>query len=303
MTNLQLGYVRIALGTIALAAASTAAVPAEPLPASAFAYEKAPVAVRETGRVTSPTGVSIRDISFASPSGAQIRARLFAPQSSGKHGAILFVHWLGDAKTTNRTEFTRDATELAKGGCGSLAIDAMWAQSDWFDKLRKPQTDYAASIRQVVDLRRSLDVLLAQPNVDPDRVAYVGHDFGAMYGAVLSGVDPRPRYYVFMAGTTSFSEWYLLGTKPKDVSAYVAQMKPLEPLPYLRRSQARGFLFQFADVDQYVRRESALAFFAAAPVPRGLFFYHTGHAIRDPHAYDDRLGWLASRLGCGNAFG
>ena len=41
------------------------------------------------------------------------------------------------------------------------------------------------------DLRRALDVLLAQPGVDPKRIAYVGHDFGAMYGAVLAGVDRR----------------------------------------------------------------------------------------------------------------
>lgn len=283
---------------------SPLAAGAAPLPASSFAYRQGPVAVRKLGPAISVTGVTTTDITFPSPLGGQIRARLYVPAAGGRagggsRGGVLFVHWLGDdAKTTNLTEFADDAAQLARRGCTSLAIDAMWAQPDWFEKLRKPETDYEQSIRQVVELRRSLDVLLAQRGVDPARLAYVGHDFGAMYGAVLSGVDARPKYYVLMAGTTSFSTWYLLGSKPRDAATYVARMKPLDPLPYLRRSRARGYLFQFSANDRYVKRDEADAFFAAAPVPRGLFFYRSDHSLRDPLAPKDRLSWLSTRLGC-----
>jgi hypothetical protein len=275
-----------------------AAGSAQRLPASAFAYQRTPTAVRVSARIPNAAGIVVSDVTFASPSGGKIHGRLFAPARPASRGAVLFVHWLGDPQTTNLTEFARDATELARRGCTALAIDAMWAQTDWFDKVRRPETDYAASIRQVVELRRSLDVLLAQPGVDPSRVAYVGHDFGAMYGAVLSGIDPRPRYYVLIAGTTTFSEWYLLGAKPKDTPAYVAQMKPLDPLPYLRSSRARGFLFQFADVDKYIPTAKAKSFFDAAPIPKGIFFYHTDHSVRDAMAYTDRVSWLVSQAGC-----
>ena len=47
----------------------------------------------------------------------------------------------------------------------------------------------------------------AHPQIDEARLAYVAHDFGAMYGAVLAGVDPRPQWYVLMAGTPVFSDW------------------------------------------------------------------------------------------------
>jgi hypothetical protein len=279
-------------------AASSAAL-AGPLPAATFAYRQGPVVLREGGPQRTVSGITVRDVSFASPSGGrQIRARLYSPRTSRPHGAVLFVHWLGDSQTTNLTEFSSDATELARRGCTSLAIDAMWAQRDWFERVRKPETDYDASIRQVVDLRRSLDVLLAQPHVDPERLVYVGHDFGAMYGGVLSGIDARPKYYVLMAGTTSFSRWYLLGAKPNDVAAYVARMKPLDPLPYLRASRAHGFLFQFAAKDAYVTRAQATSFFAASPLPSGLFFYRADHALRDPLVYIDRLTWIGTRAGC-----
>lgn len=282
----------IALGTCARGAF------AAPLTAATFAYPQGAIGLQEGRPQKSVSGITVRDVSFASPSGGRIRARLYSPAGNRPHGAVLFVHWLGDPSTTNLSEFMKDATEVARRGCTSLAIDAMWAQRDWFERVRKPETDYDASIRQVVDLRRSLDVLLSQPGVDPDRLAYVGHDFGAMYGAVLSGIDPRPKYYVLMAGTTSFSRWYLLGAKPKDVAAYVARMKPLDPLPYLKASRARGFLFQFAAKDAYVTRAQATAFFDAAPVPSGLFFYPADHALRDPLAQSDRALWLSTRIGC-----
>jgi dienelactone hydrolase len=231
-----------------------------------------------------------------------LSAEIVAPAQAGTRGpGVLFVHWLGDAATTNHKEFESDARALAAKGATCVLLDAMWStvvngKRDWFSTVRSTGSDYRHSIEQVVDLRRSLDLLIAQPGVDPERIAYVAHDFGAMYGAVLAGVDPRPRYYVLMAGTTSFADWYLLGKKPADVAAYRAQMAPLDPLPYLTRSPARGFLFQFAAHDQYVTAAHATEFFSAAPVPRAMYVYDAHHDLKVPLALRDRLSWLQARL-------
>jgi dienelactone hydrolase len=277
-----------------LALIAAAAVQIAPLDASAFAYDAAaPLGIAQLAS-SSSNGVTTRQITFRAPSGT-IRVELIAPQRGGSHPGVLFVHWLGDPKTTNHTEFEPDATALAKRGATSLLVDAMWAAPNWFD-VRTTATDYQASIDQVVTLRRALDVLVAQSGVDSKRLAYVGHDFGAMYGAVLAGVDSRPRWYVLMAGTTSFADWYLLGKRPPDVAAYRAQMAPLDPLPYLQQSRAAGYLFQFSGRDQYVPIERADAFFSAAPLPRAMYVYDAGHALAVPAARNDRLGWLGERL-------
>ena len=131
----------------------------------------------------------------------------------------------------------------------SLLIDAMWSAPDWCDKGRSTGADYANSIAQVIDLRRSLDVLLAQPDIDRNRISYVGHDFSAMYGAILAGVDTRPSW-----------------TKPADVQAYVAQMAPLDPVAFLSESKARAYYFQFSSHDRYITPEHELEFFGAASV-------------------------------------
>ena len=266
------------------------------LDASTFRYDAALPLHTVYGTAEKRNGAMEQDIRFASSGGRTVHGIVVRGEGNGKHPAVLFVHWLGDEATTNHTEFQDDAARLAQRGVTSLLIDAMWSEKDWFDKERSTQTDYQRSIDQVVDLRRSLDALLAQPNVDASRVAYVGHDFGSMYGAVLSGVDPRPQWYVLMAGTTSFSQWYLLGRKPADVQAYVSKMEPLDPGNFLSHSKARGFLFQFSSRDRYVTPEQELEFFQLAPLPRTMAIYDVDHSLATPAADQDRLAWLAEKL-------
>ncbi|MBV8491143.1 MAG: hypothetical protein JO199_11495 [Candidatus Eremiobacteraeota bacterium] len=276
-------------------------IAAAALGASAFSYDAtAPLRVT-TLQSSTQDGVRKRLVTFASGPRV-VRAEIVSPSQPGRGGpGVLFVHWLGDDATTNHREFEPDARALARRGATCVLIDAMWSTllsngKDWFTQLRSPDTDYANSIAQVIDLRRALDVLEAQPGVDATRIAYVGHDFGSMYGAVLSGVDPRPRYYVLMAGTTTFAQWYLLGKKPADVAAYTAHMTALDPLPYLARSSAQGFMFQFAAHDQYVSAANAEAFSEAAPLPRATYVYDSKHDLAVPLAMHDRLSWLGDRL-------
>lgn len=267
-----------------------------PLGADAFSYDAAAplgvkiVSERHEGSIT------IQEISFPSPKGGLINGQLMIPRAKLHRGGVLFVHWLGDPKTTNLTEFHRDALTVAQRGNVALLIDAMWSQKDWYEKGRTPETDYANSIKQVIDLRRSLDVLTSQPGVEPHRIAYVGHDFGAMYGAVLSGVDTRPRWYVLMAGNPSFEKWYTYEAKPKDPAAYTVQMAQLDPLQYLADSKAEEVLLQFANKDQYISAEEAQKFSAAAPLPHGTFIYKAGHSLDVPEAFSDRITWLDARL-------
>jgi dienelactone hydrolase len=269
---------------------------AAPLSADAFAYDaSAPLGLKIVGEHHAGA-LTIQDITFASPKGGLIKGQLILPRTKTHRGGILFVHWLGDPKTTNLTEFHRDALTVAQRGNVALLIDAMWAAPDWYEKGRTPETDYANSIKQVIDLRRALDVLLAEPGVVSHRIAYVGHDFGAMYGAVLSGIDRRPRWYVLMAGNPSFEKWYTYEAKPKDPAAYSAQMAQLDPLQYLAQSKAEEMLLQFASKDQYISAAEAQTFSDAAPLPHGTFIYNTGHHLDIPEAFADRMAWLDARL-------
>lgn len=159
------------------------------------------------------SGVKVLDFTYMNLSGGRTAAYLVPSVKRSKAAAVLFVHWYEpESRDSNRTQFLDQAVELAKAGTTSLLIETMWSDPLWFNR-RNTADDFYNSVQQVKELRRALDILLAEPGIDKKRVAYVGHDFGMLYGAVLAGVDPRPRVWALQAGITSFSDWFLLGSK------------------------------------------------------------------------------------------
>jgi len=185
---------------------------------------------------------------------------------------------------------------MAKHGALSLLIETVWSDRDWFLE-RVQADDYRMSVEQVIELRRAMDLLIEQPGADPERFAYVGHDFGAMYGVVAGSVDPRPTCYVLMAGTPCFPDWFLyypqLGGAERD--AFIDEMASLDPVGHVGRLSPAPVLFQFGMNDPHVPVERAETFFDAAREPKRLLWYEVGHELND-EAQQDRTAWLCRRL-------
>lgn len=284
---------RIALFAAFLPSAEPAA--AATLPATTFAYQPIttmPRVERETRR----DGAIVREIVIPGSAGGGRKALIVSPSGPGPFAGALMVHWLGDDATSNRTEFLADAVALAKHGVVSVLPDAMWSAPNWYERVRTYATDYANSIDQVRDLRRAMDVLLLQPGVDPRRIAYVGHDFGGMYGAVFAGVDHRARYDVFMCAAPAFSDWYLYLKPPANKAAYIAKISTLDPTRYLPNAHIDATLFQYARGDFFVPMAKMNAFVSAAPGPQTLRTYKAKHDLLVPAAIRDRRTWLITQL-------
>jgi dienelactone hydrolase len=269
-------------------------------PDSVFAYDRdRPAGLVAAGTEAQGAAV-VTDLTYQTLAGARRAAYLVTPSTPGAaaHPAILFVHWYEPPNpTSSRKQFLPDAIELAGEGVVSLLVDTMWSDPDWFTR-RDPETDLGHSIEQVKELRRALDILVSRPGVDPSRVFYVGHDFGAMYGALVAGVDAaRLKGFVFMAGTRSFSDWFLLWPKRGDEarSDAVRRLAPLDPTRHLARAGALPVLFQFATRDKFVTKAAAEALAASAPGPKEVRWYEAEHAL-NADATRDRLAWLRARL-------
>lgn len=234
-------------------------------------------------------------VSFVS-SDRQVNGELVRGEGSGPHPGVLFVHWLGDPATTNHTEFEADASALAKLGVTSLLIDAPWSRKDWFASLgASPDDDLAMSRQTVAELRGALDVLQVT-GVDPQRIAYVGHDFGAMFGMLLAAEDRRPSWYVFMAPNSSMGEWYLWEKQTSGRDAYLARLKALDPPGFLAKAKAKGILLQFSRRDEYITAAHQAAIVAATHAPHEVKVYDADHSLEIPAAHADRLAWLKARL-------
>jgi cephalosporin-C deacetylase-like acetyl esterase len=260
-----------------------------------FAYnQNSPLSVKEAS-AEKRGDVTVRDITFvAQPGGHEVKAYVVVPAGNGPFAAILWVHWLGEEKS-NRTQFLEEAVELAPKGVVSVLVDAMWSEPRWFGT-RIPEQDYENSIRQVIELRRALDLLLSQPQIDKARVGYVGHDFGAMYGMLMAGVEQRVKTYVFIAATQSLNDWAFLGPQPKSKSAYLKQNASLELTDYLRQSTNASKFFQFGKADFYISQADAAVVYAAAGQPKQRKMYEASHKMELKEIMADRDDWLMKEL-------
>ena len=233
----------------------------------------------------------------SSPFGYRRMAELIQPEGQPPLAAILYVHWYEpESPDSNRSQFVKEATDMAKRGAACLLIETMWSDPDFFPK-RTQTDDPQNSVQQVVDIRRAMDFLLSQPGIAPERFAYVGHDFGGMYGVLAGGLDKRPTHYVSMAATPRFPDWYLYAPKLEGDAreAFIHQMSEIDPITHVGNLSPAPILFQFATDDFHVPRERAEEFFAAAGEPKELRWYEAGHGLNEK-ATQDRMKWLTKAL-------
>lgn len=217
---------------------------------------------------------------------------------TGKGPGILFVHWLEPrAPDSNRTQFLAQALELARDGVTSVLPETMWSDPEWFNR-RDPARDYEASLEQVEKLRACLDWLLAQPAVDGERVGYVGHDFGMMYGLLLAKDERRVKAWALQAGTADFADWFLLGRArlpEADKRQVRERLAPLAPVKFIGLLRA-PVLLQFGEQDPFVPRARAEQLANAAQSPKQVRYYRAGHGL-NAEAVEDRMAWLRLTLG------
>ncbi len=170
-----------------------------------FDYDrKAPLDVQEIG-VEKRGEVAIHDVSYASPKGGRVPAYLVVPGGKGPFAAVIWGHWyMPGSEFLNRKEFLDEAVMLAASGVVSLLPDGPIARPGY---VRDPDPLGDLQIQQrvqaIVDMRRGADLLLARAEVDPKRLAYVGHSYNAATGAFLAGIDKRFKAFVLMAGNLS----------------------------------------------------------------------------------------------------
>jgi len=245
-----------------------------------FGYDRsAPLDLRESV-IEERDGVVIRDASYAGYGGGRVPAFLVEPAGgAGRSAGIVFLHWdQGD-----RHEFLGEAIGLARSGAVSLLIDAPSRRPD-----SVPKSADERVVQIIVDLRRGVDLLTSRPNVDPARIGYVGHSYGATWGGTLAAVDSRIRVCALVAGYARPSVYC-----PQGV---VAPSPSLDPIHFIGEAVSVDFLFQFAEQDEYVTREAALEYFGAAHEPKAIRWYPGGHMLT-PEARADRTDWLRTRLG------
>jgi dienelactone hydrolase len=253
------------------------------------------------------TGGTLHDITYTSPKGGPVAAYLIVPNGKGPFAAVLFGHW-GNG---TRAEFIPEAKLYARAGAVSLIPDYPWDRPQPWRKtpnhFDKPEVDRGIEIQAVVDLRRGIDLLLARSDVDPKRLAYVGHSYGAQWGSILSAVDKRMKVSILMAGVAEMADILLRSDDPGMVDfrktqpggqleKYSQVTGDIDAIHFVGKAAPIPLLLQFANYEQYFDKTSMEHYVAAASDPKKVLYYDTGHDLNDPQALEDRYDWLVKHI-------
>jgi dienelactone hydrolase len=272
-----------------------------------FDYDsKQPLDIHDKVIEEFPAG-TLHDITYNSPKGGLVAAYLVVPKGKGPFPAILFGHW-GNG---TRAEFIPEAKIYAKAGAISLLPDYPWDRPapsrKALNHYDQPLLDRDAEIQAVIDLRRGFDLLIARPDVDRKRLAYVGHSYGAQWGAVLTAVDQRMKTSILMAGVAELADIILRSDEPAmidfrktqpegQLEKYVNAVGDIDAIHFIKYAVPIPLLLQFANYEQYFDKLSTQRYIDAASEPKKVLKYDTAHDLNDPQALQDRYNWLAQYL-------
>ena len=275
-----------------------------------FGYEQTLPLDVKVGGVDDKSGLSIQDISYASPKGGRVTAYLVVPPGKGKFAGVIFMH----ARPGGRNTFLNEALSLAKAGAVSLLIDAPFSRSgeskrDFDPTVTKAREDREIYIQTVIDLRRGVDLFLSRSEIDPKRIGFIGHSYGAHTGAILAGVEKRISAFVIMAGSPSLTEFLRTSTIPaiaetrnaltkEQQENYFDTLASVDPINYIGHVAPSALFLQFGKNDRYPTEEKATLYANAASNPKLVKTYDAGHELND-EARRDRAEWLRKQIGIG----
>ena len=266
-----------------------------------FAYDRGAPLELETKRLSLEDGVEVYAMSFASPKGGRATGRLLVPRREGKKAGVVMMHGApGSAE-----QAVPQALPLARLGAVVVAVDAPFARRKASPVTFTP-ADRADQVQLIVDLQRAVDVLLARPDVDPTRIAFVGGSYGGSVGAIFAGVDPRPATFVLFVAGGGFVSYFsspegtpegpLASLPPEEREPWIAAMAPLEGLRWVGRARPGSVLFQSGREDPLVPPAKSEALHRAAGSSQAVRWYDSGHKLPE-HARQDRYRWLHERVG------
>ena len=275
---------------------------------------RAPLNLKQAS-VEDRDGVKVHDISYSSPvgdrgaavgpNGGIITAYLVVPPGKGPFPAVIYGHWcMPGSEKKNRTEFLDEAIVLAHSGVLSLLPDHVSVHPGFIeDNSPLNEKQIAVEVQQDVNLRRGADLLVARKDVDPKRLAYVGHSCDAAAGGFLSGIDKRFKAFVIMAGvlsdevnvTTKEFQNYRRKVGPEKFDAFTARYAWMDAGKYVSHAAPAAVFLQYASEEPFLNGDLAKKYFVIVSEPKKLKIYEAPHAL-NAEATRDRIAFLAEQL-------
>ena len=261
-----------------------------------FGYDAAaPLEYVNRGRVNRRTEpIAVDDVSFRS--GRQrVEGYLVLPPGRARRPAVVFVHGSGG----DRRELLDRARSLARRNVVALTITEPSTSSPprratggVAAALKQIQ---AAQIRDVVAVRRAVDLLRSLPQVDPQRIGYLGWSAGARTGTFVAASEPHVKALALLSAGAAPIAAYVANAPPSLRRSVRRVLGSVDPIRYIALARPGSVLLEDGTKDEIVPHSALLNVVHASPRGTTVRWYVAPHAL-DGAAYRDAFGWLTHRL-------
>jgi dienelactone hydrolase len=283
---------RLIAGTIAPARSLDfeAAIPAMyQFPPDTFTFQASPDAVgsgivRTLVKIPSPVVTEY-------PENNTIPVEVFKPRSAGPYPYVIITHIAGGDFELSRFV----ASTLANAGIACTFVKLPYygerRPPGKNVKMLQPDVDVAstAMVQAVKDLRRVVDWIDAQTDLDRHRIGICGISLGSITGSLAAGIEPRLTHCCFIIGGGNLHdlvfesvegearEFKRLWTESGGTRESLGQlMRNFDPVTYASRLSQRTVLMINASQDESVPVVCGKALWEAAGKQR-IIWYPCGH--------------------------
>jgi dipeptidyl aminopeptidase/acylaminoacyl peptidase len=175
-----------------------------------------------------------------------------------------------------------------------------------------PQVLRDSIIESIQDVRRALDLLAVQPEVDATRIGLMGYSLGAIMGSITTAVDPRIDTAVLVVGG---ADWKTLLTQSTERDAAkwrtegeakesdLALLEGIDPKNFAAHITPRPVLLINGTQDKIIPRAAAESLFEAAKEPKEQIWLEYGHLIPPTVVAVPMQEWLDDKLKSATAIG
>ena len=211
------------------------------------------------------------------------------------------------------------AGSLTNKGYATIAIDAEYhgerevKGKDIFSV--DIESDAAALLQTVIDLRRTVDYLQTRKDIDPNRIGYIGVSMGGFLGSVFCGVEQRAKTCILVVAG---GNWKLVVRNSQiepaiamrkyakehnlSVDEMAGKMDFVDPVNFIGLISPRPVLFLNGKEDTIVPPVSTEALYAAAKEPKKIIWYNrvppdtSGHLVPPLEALNESIKWFKKYL-------
>jgi len=223
-------------------------------------------------------GVSVYEITYES-GGHKVPATFVIPAGSGPFPAVLYA----PSNDLSVQWYVPDAIALAGDGYAGLVISSPETRPPYtcfYWMCWKAEGTIKAMTTYVIDALRGIDLLESLPEVDAERVGFVGHAIGGNVGAIIAGIDERVDAYVLdnavlhTAIPVSMAQWGE-GPPASEIPGYQDGVALLNATNYLGHNQNASFLAQFGRADTTSQNGQGRQIYDAISQSKTLRWYGT----------------------------